>query len=264
MNLKTTLILIGLLIASTSHAEVITKEIDYKTGDTIMKGMLAYDDAIKGKRPGVLIVHEWWGHNKHARDKAAMLAKEGYVAFAVDMYGNGQTADHPDDAGKFSSAVAGNMPLAKARFEAAMDTLKAQENVESDKLAAMGYCFGGGVVLNMARMGVELRGVSSFHGSIATKSPAKKGDIKTRVRVFNGAADPFVKSEQIAALKKEMKNAGVDFEFVNYPGVKHSFTNPAADATGKKFGLPLEYNIEADKDSWQKNLEFFKEIFSAR
>ena len=154
------------------------------------------------------------------------------------------------------------MPLAKARFIAAMDTLKQQPNVEADQLAAMGYCFGGGVVLNMARMGVELKGVSSFHGSIATKNPAKKGDIKTRIRVFNGEADPFVKAEQIAALKEEMKNAGVDFEFVSYPGAKHSFTNPDADATGKKFNLPLEYNAEADRDSWQKNLEFYKEIFS--
>ncbi|MES0327116.1 MAG: dienelactone hydrolase family protein [Gammaproteobacteria bacterium] len=262
MNLKTPLILISLLIATTTHAEIITKEIDYKQADTTMKGMLAYDDAIKGKRPGVLIVHEWWGHNKHARDKAKMLAKEGYVAFAVDMYGDRKNAAHPDDAGKFSSAVAGNMRLAKARFEAAIDTLKGQSNVEADKLAAMGYCFGGGVVLNMARLGVELKGVSSFHGSIATKNPAKKGDIKTRIRVFNGAADTFVKAEQITALKEEMKNAGVDFEFVNYPGVKHSFTNPAADETGKKFGLPLEYNAEADNDSWQKNLKFFKEIFS--
>jgi len=118
------------------------------------------------------------------------------------------------------------------------------------------------IVLNMARMGVELKGVSSFHGSIATKNPAKKGDIKTRIRVFNGADDPFVKAEQITALKEEMENAGVDFEFVNYPGAKHSFTNPDADATGKKFNLPLEYNAAADKDSWQKNLEFYKEIFS--
>lgn len=262
MNLKTLLILTGLLISTASHAEIIGKEIDYKQGETIMKGMLAYDDAIKGKRPGVLIVHEWWGHNKHARDKARMLAKEGYVAFAVDMYGNRKNAEHPDDAGKFSSAVANDMPLAKARFEAAIDTLKAQNNVETDKLAAMGYCFGGGVVLNMARLGVELKGVSSFHGSIATKTPATKGDIKTRIRVFNGEADPFVKAEQITALKTEMKNAGIDFKFVNYPGAKHSFTNPDADAIGKKFSLPLEYNAAADKDSWQKNLEFFKEIFS--
>ncbi|MDH5710469.1 MAG: dienelactone hydrolase family protein [Gammaproteobacteria bacterium] len=262
MKLKAYAIFLSLLIASSVHAEIITKDIDYQQGDTTMKGMLAYDDAIEGRRPGVLIVHEWWGHNKHARDKATMLAKEGYVAFAIDMYGDGKTADHPEDAGKFSSAVANNMPLAKARFEAAIDVLKAQSNVAGDKLAAMGYCFGGGVVLNMVRMGLELKGVSSFHGSIATKNPVKKGDIKAAVRVFNGAADPFVKEEQVAALKEEMKNAGVDFEFVNYLGVKHSFTNPDADENGKKFGLPLEYNAEADSDSWQKNLEFFKEIFS--
>ncbi|MCW8830900.1 MAG: dienelactone hydrolase family protein [Gammaproteobacteria bacterium] len=261
MNLKVTFVLLILLSTSNSHAEIITKEINYQQGDTTMKGMLAYDDTIKGKRPGVLIVHEWWGHNKHARDKARKLAEAGYVGFAIDMYGDGKTADHPDDAGKFSSAVASNMPLAKARFEAAIDTLKAEENVEADKLAAMGYCFGGGVVLNMARMGVDIKGVSSFHGSITTKNPARKGDIKASVRVFNGAADPFVKAEHIEALKAEMKNAGADFEFVNYPGVKHSFTNPAADETGKKFGLPLEYNAEADRDSWQRNLDFFREIF---
>ncbi len=262
MKLKNLLIVLAFSMASNANAEIISNEIDYQQGDTTMKGMIAYDDSLEGKRPGVLIVHEWWGHNKHARDKARKLASEGYVAFAVDMYGEGKTADHPDDAGKFSSAVAKNMPLAKARFEAAMQTLKNQDNVEADKLAAMGYCFGGGVVLNMARMGVDLKGVSSFHGSLATENPAKKGDIKASVRVFNGAADPFVKAEQIEALKAEMDNAGVDFEFINYPGVKHSFTNPEADAKGKKFDLPLEYNADADNDSWQKNLEFFKDIFS--
>lgn len=262
MKLNTSILLLALFITTSSYAEIVTKEIDYKQADTTMKGMLAYDNSIKEKRPGVLIVHEWWGHNKHARDKAKMLAKEGYVAFAVDMYGDRKNADHPEDAGKFSNAVAGNMPLARARFEAAIDTLKAQSNVDAEKLAAMGYCFGGGVVLQMARLGVDLKGVSSFHGSLATKTPAKKGDVKASVRVFNGAVDPFVKAEHIAALKEEMKNAGVDFEFVNFPGAKHSFTNPAADATGKKFNLPLEYNAKADKDSWQQNLDFYKEIFS--
>ena len=262
MNLKAPFILIILIISTTTQAEVITKEIDYRQGETTMKGMVAYDDAIKGKRPGVLIVHEWWGHNKHSRDRAKMLAEEGYVAFAVDMYGDRQTADHPDDALKFATAVGGNSPLAKARFEAAIDALKRQENVEVDKLAAMGYCFGGGIVLNMARLGVDLKGVSSFHGSIGTKTPAKKGDIKTRIRVYSGAADPFVTSEQIAALKNEMNNADVDFEFVNYANVIHSFTNPDANAIGRKFGLPVEYNSTADNDSWQRNLEFLKEIFS--
>jgi dienelactone hydrolase len=262
MNLKTLVTLFSLLISTVTHAEIITKDIDYKQGDTTMKGMIAYDASIKGKRPGVLLVHEWWGHNEHVRNKAMMMAEAGYVAFAVDMYGDRKTADHPTDAGKFSKEVGGNMPLAKARFTAAMDTLKAQENVESDKIAAIGYCFGGGIVLNMARLGVDLKGVSSFHGSVATKSPAKKGDIKAAIMVFNGADDPLVTSEQIDAFKVEMKNAGADYEFINYPGATHGFTNPAADANGKKFNLPLAYDADADKDSWQRNLEFFKQIFS--
>ena len=244
MNSKSLFILISLIITtSLAQAEIVTKEIDYRHDDTVMKGMLAYDSALQGKRPGVLIVHEWWGHNKHARDRAEMLAKEGYAAFAIDMYGDGQTADHPKDAGKFASAVGGNLTLARARFEAAMETLKKQPNVEADKLAAMGYCFGGGIVLKMARMGVDLKGVSSFHGSLATDSPAKKGDIKASVRVFNGADDPFVKPEHIDALKTEMNSAGVDFEFVNYANVLHSFTNPDANANGKKFGRPPQVSF---------------------
>jgi len=263
MKMNNWLILIGLLIVSSfARAEIITTEVDYWEGDTLMKGMVAYDSALQGKRPGVLIVHEWWGHNEHARDRAKMLAQEGYVAFAVDMYGNRQTADHPKDAGKFASAVGGNLSLARARFEAAMDALKEHPNVDADKLAAMGYCFGGGIVLKMARAGVDLRGVSSFHGSLATDQPAKKGEVKASVRVFNGADDPFVKPEHIEALKAEMKNAGVDFEFVNYANVLHSFTNPGANALGRKFGLPVEYNTVADRDSWQRNLAFFREIFS--
>lgn len=266
MNFKSLILPVTLTLASllstTVRAEVITKEIDYTQDGTTMKGMLAYDDELEGKRPGVLLVHEWWGHNDHVRNKAHMMAEAGYVAFAVDMYGDRKTAAHPEEAGKFASEVGGNMPLAKARFMAAIDTLKAQQNVDADKLAAMGYCFGGGIVLNMARQGVDLKGVSSFHGSLATSSPAKQGDIKAAVMVFNGVDDPLVTAEQITAFKAEMKDAGVEFEFIDYPGAKHGFTNPAADENGQKFNLPLAYDAGADKDSWQKNLAFLKEIFS--
>ena len=154
------------------------------------------------------------------------------------------------------------MPEARARFEAAMRLLREQKTVDAGEIAAFGYCFGGGIVLNMARMGEDIAGVVSFHGSLGTKSPAKKGDIKTRVLVFNGDDDPFTKPEQITAFKHEMENAGVDYRFVSYPGAKHSFTNPDADRLGKKFGLPLAYNEHADKDSWQQMQAFFKEIFS--
>jgi len=262
MHARTIVAITAFLLAFESAAEIVNQEVSYKQGDTVMKGLVVYDDSISDKRPGVLVVHEWWGHNDYARKRARMLAELGFTALAVDMYGDGKTADHPDDAGKFSSAVGGNLPLAKARFDAALDTLKQQPTVTADKIAAIGYCFGGGILLNMARMGTEIDGVVSFHGSVATASPAGKGDIKTRILVFNGADDPFVKAEQIAAFKKEMAAAGADFRFVNYPGAVHSFTNPDADSFGKKFKLPLAYNADADRDSWQQTQAFFKEIFA--
>ena len=262
MSLRNVLLICLLVLALPVTAGVVTEEITYKEGDTVMKGMIAYDDSIEGKRPGVLVVHEWWGHNDYARKRAKMLAELGYTALAVDMYGDGKTADHPSDAGKFSKAVGGNLPLAKARYDAAVATLKAQPTVEADKIAAVGYCFGGGILLNMARMGTDIDGVVSYHGSVATSNPAKAGDIKTKIRVFNGADDPFIKPEQIEAFKQEMEQAGADYQFVNYPGAEHSFTNPGADAVGKKFELPLAYNEEADKDSWAQTQAFFKEIFA--
>ena len=261
MKIYFSLGLVLVLAGFNCQAEIVTENVRYKAGDTVMKGLIAYDDSIKGKRPAVLVVHEWWGHNDYARKRAMMLAEMGYTALAVDMYGDGKTADHPDDAGKFSGAVMSNMPIARARFEAAMDSLKKHPTVESNKMAAIGYCFGGGVVLAMARLGIDLKGVVSYHGSVATQNPARKGQVKAKVRVFNGEADPFVKTEQIEAFKKEMDAAAVDYVFVNYPGVKHSFTNPGADKYGKKFNLPLAYDGKADKESWSDTQAFFKEIF---
>ena len=264
MHFRSIVFIVSLLIAVEASAEVVSKEISYQQGETTLKGLIAYDDAIDGKRPGVLVVHEWWGLNAYARKRARMLAELGYTALAVDMYGEGKTADHPDDAGKFAGAVGGNLPLAKARYDAAVETLRQHPTVAADQIAAVGYCFGGGILLNMARMGTDIAGVVSFHGSLATTSPAKPGDIKTRIRVFNGADDPFVKAEHIEAFKREMETAGADFEFVNYPGAMHAFTSPEADANGKKFNLPLAYNEEADKDSWKQTQAFFKQIFSSQ
>lgn len=249
------------LSSSLVQAEVKTQEVTYKDNGTELKGYLAYDDAVQGKRPGVLVVHEWWGHNPYARKRARMLAKLGYTALAVDMYGDGKTADHPDDAGKFAKAVGGNLPLAKARFLAALNLLTAHDTVAKDKTAAIGYCFGGGMVLQMARQGIDLDGVVSFHGSVATSTPAEKGKVKARVLVYNGADDPFVTAEQITAFKKEMADAAVDYEFVNIPGAKHSFTNPDADGFAKKFNMPLAYNKRADEQSWQGMQAFFNKIF---
>jgi len=248
--------------ASSASAKVSGREVEYRSGDTVLKGYLAQDTAVKGKRPAVLVVHEWWGHNEYARKRALMLAKQGYVALAVDMYGDGKTAQHPDDAGKFAGEVMKNKAVGEARFNAALDFIKQQPSVDTSRIAAIGYCFGGGVVLHMARQGADLKGVVSFHGSLATDSPAKEGAVKARVLVFSGEADKMIPPEQVAAFKDEMTKAGASFRFVGYPGVKHSFTNPDADSLAKKFNLPMAYDRKADRDSWSQAKKFLKEVFS--
>ncbi len=251
-----------LLVASMSaQAAVVGEEVRYQAGDTTLKGYLVRDAAVQGKRPGILVVHEWWGHNEYARKRAEQLAELGYVALAVDMYGDGKTAAHPDDAGKFAGAVRSNLPLMEARFAAARAFLNSQADVDPQKNAAIGYCFGGGVVLEMARSGADLDGVVSFHGSLGGGGTASPGAVKARILVINGADDPFVTAEQIAAFKAEMDAAGAEYTFINYPGVKHSFTNPGADAFGEKFGLPLAYDAEADADSWAEMQAFFRSLF---
>ncbi len=254
--------IIGLfLVATSAHAALRGEEISYKAGDTVLKGYLVYDDAIAGQRPAVLVVHEWWGHNEYARKRARMLAELGYTALAVDMYGDGKQADHPEHAGKFAGEVMKNMEVAKARFQAGMRLLREHKTVNPQKIAAIGYCFGGAIVLEMARLGADLNGVVSFHGSLGTANPAKPGSVKAKVLVLNGAADPFVPPEQITQFKKEMDSAGVDYKFVSYEGAKHAFTNPDADKFGKKFNMPLEYNAHADQQSWKEMQLFFKKIF---
>ncbi len=254
--MKSALALSLLFLTSSALADVIGKDVSYKTGDMLMKGFLAWDDAIKGKRPGVLVVPEWWGVGDYARKRARMLASEGYVALVVDMYGNGQTADNPKDAGALAGNVNRNPQLMYARVDAARLLLDHHPDVKPGVIAALGYCFGGGVVLNMARAGMPLRSVASYHGVLATDISAKPGDIKTMIRVFHGEADPVVPPEQVAAFKLEMDNARADYMLVSYPGVKHTFTNREADSYAAQFGLPLKYDPAADADSWTRTLEF--------
>jgi dienelactone hydrolase len=237
------------------------EQVSYTDNGVTLKGYLAYDKAIKTKRPGVLVVHEWWGLNDYARKRARMLAGMGYTALAVDMYGGGKTASHPDDAGKFASEVNKNMPVEKSRFEAAMKLLESNRTVEKGQIAAIGYCFGGGVVLNMARLGEDLKAVASFHGTLATDTPAKPGEVKAKVAVFTGADDPMAPKAQVDAFETEMQNAGVDYRLTRYPGAKHSFTNPDADKFGQQFKLPLAYNAAADMDSWKQLGEFLASVF---
>lgn len=241
---------------------LVSKEIEYSVNGTTMKGYLVYDSSLEGKRPGILVVHEWWGHNQYARKRADMLAELGYTALAVDMYGDGKQANHPEDAGAFASEVMKNMETAKERFQAAYNILNENETVDTNQIGAIGYCFGGGVVLNMARLGVDLKGVVSFHGSLATSFPTENVIINSKILVCNGEDDSFITPKEILNFKNEMDKAGVDYKIINYPGAIHSFTNPEADKFAEKFGLKVGYNKEADEHSWAVMQEFFKSIFN--
>ena len=254
-------LILGVVAVANAKPKVQGRTVEYTAQGTVMKGYFAYDENIKGKRPGVLIVHEWWGLNEYARKRARMLAELGYNALAVDMFGEGKEAMHPDDAGKFSSELMKNFDVAKARFAAAMDFLKQQPTADPTRVAAIGYCFGGGVVLNMARQGVDLKGVASFHGSLTAVKPAQPGSVRAKILVLSGGADKFITPEQIEAFKQEMKAAGADFRFISYPGVLHSFTNPEATELGKKFNMPIGYNAEADEESWAELKGFLNQIF---
>ena len=236
-------------------------EVSYATDSTSLKGYIAYDENLKTKRPAVLIVHEWWGHNDYVRERADMLANLGYTAMAVDMYGDGKLADHPDDARKFASSVFSNLPEARARFNAAMTVLKSHESVDPDRLAAIGYCFGGSVALTMANSGADLDAVAAFHSGM-TLPVMPNNQLKARVLVCNGADDPYVNPESVAAFTKAMDSIGAKYEYIAYPGVKHSFTSKAADENADKFNLPLAYDAEADEKSWQSLQQLLKTTFS--
>ena len=238
--------------------DVKTREVEYRQGETVLQGLVAWDDAARGKRPGVLVVHEWWGLNEHARDQAKRLAEAGYVGFALDMYGKGKVTTHPQDAQAFASEAMKDPAVLAARFNAALEQLKRDPHVDSTRIAAIGYCFGGGVVLAMARAGADLAAVVTFHGSLGTATPAQPGKVKARVLVLAGGADPFVPPEQVEGFKREMQAAGAHFDVVTYPGAKHGFTNPDAD----KVGMPgLAYNAAADKESFEALLKMLKEVW---
>jgi dienelactone hydrolase len=226
------------------------EQVVYEHNGVELTGYLAHDASLEGPRPGVIIVHEWWGHDENARRRADMLAEAGYVAFALDMYGTGKLAGHPSEAREFATAVRTNRDLMLGRFEAAEALLRGHELTAGQPLAAIGYCFGGSVVLEAARAGKDLAMVASFHGALNTGHPAQPGTVNADILVFNGAEDPLVPAEQIAAFREEMAAAGVLYTFVDFAGATHSFTNPAADAIAEQFGMPVGYDERADRDSW--------------
>ena len=249
---------ITLFATSTVWAKVTAREVEYRSGDTVLKGYLAENTLRKGKRPAVLVVHEWWGHNEYARNRARMLAELGYVALAVDMFGDGKTAQHPEDAGKFASEVMKNKAVGEARFNAALDFIKQQPAVDSSRIAAIGYCFGGTTVLELARSGAPVLGVVSFHGGLQTANPDDARNIKGRVLVLAGGDDPFVPPAQRAAFEDEMRKAGVDWQLHVYGGAQHSFTNPEVD----RYKLPgAVYDRKADHRSWEAMRQFLAELF---
>lgn len=244
-----------------AHAAVKEEPVTYKDGDTTLKGFVVYDDAKKGKRPGIVVVHEWWGITKHTRDEARKFAEQGYTAFVADMYGDAKTADNPKDASGLMKGLMGNPAGMQAKFNAAKDQLAKHATVDAKKIGASGYCMGGAVVLNMARAGADLKGVAAFHANLVPQTPAAPGKTKSKMIVMNGADDPFVKPDSIEAFKKEMDAAKVDYKFINYPGAVHAFTNPEATAKGKEFNLPLAYHAEADKQSKAEAAKFFQSVF---
>ena len=243
------------VLAASANAAVKSRVVEYEANGVALQGYLAWDDAAKGKRPGVIVVHEWWGHNAHARHAADKLASAGYVAFALDMFGKDKVTTHPDSAQAFVAEAMGDAEAIPTRFNAALALLKADSHVDGARIGAIGYCFGGAVVLGMARAGEDLKAVGTFHGALATQHPAQPGKVKAKLLIQTGADDPMVNAEAVAGFEKEMKAAGANFRVITYPGAKHGFTNPNAD----KAGVPgLAYNASADQKSWAELLKFFK------
>lgn len=246
--------------ATVAQAGLQTRDIEYTQNGTTLKGYLAYDDAVKEKRPGILVVHEWWGHNEHARDRARMLAEIGYTALAVDMYGNGKTADHPEKAGEFMSAAFKNWEISRARFNKAKELLQSQKTVDPERIGAIGFCFGGAVSIRMARGGADLDGIVAFHSALPLE-PAIT-NMKASVLVINGSKDAFLKPEAVGTFSSQMVEGNVDFTYLNLAGIKHSFTNRRADEFDKRFKIGnLEYNKFADERSWAAMQKFFQRIF---
>jgi len=246
------------MLWGSAEAALKTETIEYKHGDAVLEGYLAYDDAVEGKRPGVAVVHEWWGLNPYVKKRVEQLAGLGYVAFALDMYGKGKLTKDPKEATEWSAPFKNDRSFGRARAAAGLAVLKNHKLVDARRIAAIGYCFGGTSVLEMARGGADLAGVASFHGGLDAPDPAKPGAVKAKVLVLAGGDDPFVPPAQVTAFEEEMRKAGADWQVHLYGGAAHSFTNPEADGYGLKGPA---YNERADRRSWEAMKVFFAEIF---
>lgn len=248
------LFLMSASVMARMHKEVV----EYKDGDTSLKGFLFWEDSFEGKRPGVLVVHEWWGLNDYALLRAEMLAENGYVAFAADMYGEGRITRHAEDAKGWMKQITGNVDDWQRRAVLGLKQLTAHDKVDTEKTAAIGYCFGGATVMQLAYTGAEVDAVVSFHGSLPPASAEQAAKVKAKVLLAHGAADGFIPKERVAAFSKALSDAGVDWEMDIYGGAVHGFTNPYADGYGVK---GVAYNESADRRSWQRLLNFFESLF---
>ena len=250
-----------LISAAQKSAAIKGEEITYTAADgTILKSYVAYNENEKGKRPAVIVVPEWWGNNEYSKMRARKLAELGYIAIAVDMYGDGKIAANPTDALAFATPFYKDPQLGKGRIEAAVNKIKEYPQTDATKLAAIGYCFGGSMVLNAAKLGMDFKGVVSFHGGLATV-PATQGSTTAKILVCNGAADKFISPDDIKNFRGNLDSLKVPYTFIDYPGALHAFTNPESTENGKKFNMPIAYNEAADKKSWIDMKAFFKTIF---
>lgn len=256
------LVLTGLIVSCTAKHEIDNKTVEYRVNDKVFQGYLAFDSDKKDKRPGILLVHEWWGHNDHIRRRADMLAELGYTALAVDMYGNGKQANNFDEAAQLAQEISNNPDIRRERFMAAVDFLKNHETVDPERIAAIGYSFGGNIVLNMALEGADLDGVVSFYGGFLVDPPAEPAGIKARMLILHGDKDWYVTPQMLAGFKMKMKKAGIKYDLISYEEANHGFTNPEAEALKEKFkGMRLEYNKNADEKSWEDMSKFLQTIF---
>ena len=244
-------------IAATARAELHTNSVEYKQGETVLEGYLAYDTARTGQRPGVLVVHEWTGLGPYVKKRCEQLAQLGYIAFGADIYGKGVRPDNPKDAGAQAGKYKSDRALLRARARAGLDVLLKNELTDTNRVAAIGYCFGGTTVLELARSGADIAGVVSLHGGLDTPTRDAK-NIKCKVLILHGADDPHVPAADVAALQEEFRNAGVDWQMISYGGAVHSFTNPDS---GNDNSRGAAYNARADRRSWEAMKQFFAEIF---
>ncbi len=260
--MKDTALLSVVALAAFAHsafAKIKTEIVEYKDGDTVCEGFLAYDDTNDQPRPGVLVVQDWTGVGDYVKGRAQQLAQLGYVAFCADIYGKGVRPTESKDCAAQAGKYKGDRPVLRQRVQAGLAQLVKNPLVQKGKVAAIGYCFGGTTVLELARSGADVQGVVSFHGGLDSPSPGDAKNIKAKVLVCHGADDPFVKADEVAAFKDEMAKGKVDNKFIAYPGAVHSFTNPAAGSDNSKGAA---YNAPADKESWVAMKAFFAEVLA--